>query len=71
MQAKSPKKWKMMVLSWICIYPLLNIISFLVLPYLSDVNQLVRTLVSTLILVPLMVLFLSMLQSRFRNWIVK
>ncbi len=71
MQTRSPKKWKMMVLSWICIYPLLNIISFLVLPYLSDVNQLVRTLVSTLILVPLMVLFLSMLQSKFRNWLAK
>ena len=71
MQEKTPKKWKMMVLSWICIYPLLNIISFLVIPYLSGLPQLLRTLISTLILVPLMVLLLSRLQRRFRNWLVK
>ena len=71
MQVTPPKKWKMMVLSWVCIYPLLNIISFLVMPYLSDLHQLVRTLVSTIILVPLMVLLLSVLQRRFRNWLVE
>ena len=71
MQEKTPKKWKMMVLSWICIYPLLNIISFLVIPYLSGLPQLLRTLISTLILVPLMVLLLSRLQRRFRNWLFK
>lgn len=71
MQEKTPKKWKMMVLSWLCIYPLLNIISFLVIPYLSGLHQLVRTLISTLILVPLMVLLLSILQHKFRHWLVK
>lgn len=70
MQTKSPKKWKIMILSWICIYPLLNIISFLVLPYLSSFNQLVRTLISTIILVPIMVVFLGRLQRKFKNWLI-
>ena len=70
MQAKTPKKWKMMVLSWICIYPLLNIISFLLGPYLAGLHQLVRTLISTIILVPLMVLLLGVLQGKFRNWLI-
>ncbi len=70
MQEKTPKKWKMMVLSWTCIYPLLNIISFLLGPYLSGLDQLLRTLISTIILVPLMVLLLGVLQGKFRNWLI-
>ena len=71
MPTNPPKKWKMMVLSWICIYPLLNIISFFLNPYLSHLHQLTRTLISTLLLVPLMVLLLGRLQHRFRAWLVK
>ena len=31
-----PKKWKMILLTWICIYPLINILFFVLMPYMID-----------------------------------
>ena len=66
-----PKRWKMILLTWICIYPILNI-AFLVLgPYIGELPQMLRTLILTAIVVPLMNLALGALQKRFAKWIVK
>lgn len=60
-----PKKWKMALLSWLCNYPLLNILFFLLMPYIGHLNSLLKTL----ILVPLMGIILGLLQKRLYSWL--
>ena len=66
-----PKKWKMILLTWICIYPLINIIFFVLMPYMIEFHQLLKTLILTLILVPLLSFLLPLLQKKFSNWLYK
>ncbi|MDC3353930.1 hypothetical protein OAV84_02430 [Schleiferiaceae bacterium] len=49
-----PKRWKMIFISWLFVYPVVNVMFALLFPLLSDLPQLAKTLVFTLILVPLM-----------------
>lgn len=66
---RQPKKWKMAFLTWLCIYPLINILFLLLMPYIGHLHNLLKTLIMTLILVPLMGLLLGFLQKRFKNWL--
>lgn len=66
-----PKKWKMAILTWLCIYPLINILFFLLMPYLTDLHQLVKTLIITIILVPIMGILLALLQKKYWSWLIK
>ncbi len=66
-----PKKWKMILLTWICIYPLINILFFVLMPYMIEFHQLLKTLILTLILVPLLSFLLPLLQKKFSNWLYK
>ncbi len=64
-----PRKWKMAVVSWMCIYPLLNVLLFLLTPYLKDHSQLIQTLILTLFLVPIMAVLLPKVQLYFKDWL--
>jgi antibiotic biosynthesis monooxygenase (ABM) superfamily enzyme len=66
-----PKFWKMMLISWLFVYPVINIMFALVFPLVSDLPQLVKTLVFTVILVPLMGIFIPKLHKKFWSWITK
>ena len=66
-----PKKWKMILLTWICIYPLINILFFVLMNYMIEFKQLLKTLILTLILVPLLSFLLPLLQKKFSNWLYK
>ena len=67
-----PKKWKFALLVWCFIYPVITIISMTVLPYLKDFHPAIRTLIITLILVPLMAyLYIPYINKRFFNWLRK
>jgi len=64
-----PKIWKMMLVSWMFVYPVINLMFFLVFPLIRDFHPLLRTLVFTLILVPLMGICIPILHKKFDKWI--
>lgn len=68
---KRPIRWKMALLTWLCIYPLLNLILFLLMPHLTAWHPLLKTLLSTIILVPLMGIALNFLQARVGDWLYR
>ena len=68
---KNPKIWKMMLVSWIFVYPLINIMFALLMPLVKDYPQLLKTLIFTLILVPVMGISIPKLHKKFWNWITK
>jgi antibiotic biosynthesis monooxygenase (ABM) superfamily enzyme len=71
MTKTQPKKWKLMLLTWLFIYPLINILFFLLFPLMKEWHQLLKTLTLTLILVPLMGAFLPKWHGLFKNWLQK
>jgi antibiotic biosynthesis monooxygenase (ABM) superfamily enzyme len=66
-----PKRWKMILISWLFVYPVINLMFFLIFPLLSELHQLIKTLVFTLILVPIMAIVIPKLHQKFWKWIVK
>lgn len=66
-----PKKWKMMLITWLFVYPVINILFLTVFPFVKDAHQLVKTLVLTLILVPLLGFFVPKLHKKFEAWMRK
>lgn len=67
-----PKKWKLAVLIWMAIYPTITILFMVLSPMMTTWPPYARTLVLTLILVPLMVfVFLPQIHKYFHNWLRK
>ena len=60
-----------MLLTWLFVYPVINVLFMLLMPLMAEQNQWVKTLVLTLILVPLMGAVLPGLHQRFGSWIAK
>ncbi|MEY4460930.1 MAG: hypothetical protein RL429_919 [Bacteroidota bacterium] len=67
----TPKKWKMILLNWIFVYPLINLLIPIVFPLTEGWPMLARTLVLTAILVPAMAVLLPKLHQRFAVWLRK
>ncbi len=71
-QAGPPKKWKFALLVWCFIYPMITLLSMTVLPLLMDLPGPLRTLIMSLILVPLMAYFyIPYINKRFFVWLRK
>jgi antibiotic biosynthesis monooxygenase (ABM) superfamily enzyme len=70
---KPPKKWKMAVLIWLAIYPLITLIFATLGKQLILIEPLpVRTFIITIIAVPTMVFVLiPLLQRLLNNWLLK
>jgi antibiotic biosynthesis monooxygenase (ABM) superfamily enzyme len=68
---RPPKKWKMFLISWLFVYPVINLLFAVVFPLVQDLHQLLKTLIFTAILVPLMGIFIPKLHQKFLGWIVK
>ncbi len=69
---KQPNKLKMAFLVWCAIYPTVTFIFFILGDLLKDLHPFLKTLVVTLILVPLMVyVFLPFIMKRFGKWLTK
>ena len=66
-----PKIWKMMLISWIFVYPMINLMFLIVFPLVKDLHPLLRTLIFTIILVPLMGICIPLLHKKFDKWIRK
>jgi antibiotic biosynthesis monooxygenase (ABM) superfamily enzyme len=60
-----------MLITWLFIYPSVNILFVLLFPLMEGFNQWIKTLVLTMILVPLMGIILPKLHQRFWGWIIK
>lgn len=71
MNQNPPKKWKLLLVSWLFVYPVINILFALLFPIIQDLPQLVKTLILTLILVPLMGICIPLLHKKFWSWIIK
>lgn len=71
-QPSPPKKWKFALLVWCFIYPVITILSYLLVPLMSDFPAPLRTLVMSLILVPVMAFFyIPFINKRFYHWLRK
>ena len=70
---KPPKKWKMAIVIWLAIYPLITTIFALLGKQLILIEPLpLRTLIITIIAVPIMVFILiPTLQKLLQNWLTK
>jgi antibiotic biosynthesis monooxygenase (ABM) superfamily enzyme len=70
---KPPKKWKMAIVIWLAIYPLITSIFALLGKQLTLIEPLpLRTLIITVIAVPIMVFILiPTLQKLLSNWLSK
>jgi antibiotic biosynthesis monooxygenase (ABM) superfamily enzyme len=70
---KPPKKWKMAIVIWLAIYPLITTIFALLGKQLILIEPLpLRTLIITVIAVPIMIFILiPTLQKLLHNWLSK
>lgn len=67
-----PKKWKFAILVWCFIYPAITLLSITIIPLMGDFPGPLRTLVVSLILVPVMAFFyIPFINKRFFNWLRK
>lgn len=68
---KPPKKWKMALMIWLAIYPLITTVFAVFGKYLMQINPLpLRTFAITIVLVPIMVFILiPILQKLLGNWL--
>lgn len=66
-----PKVWKLMLISWLFVYPVINIMFLTLFPLIKDLHPLLRTFIFTIILVPLMGTAIPALHKKFWNWIIK
>lgn len=65
------KKLKLMLLAWVCIYPIINLTAYTLSPLVNGWHPLFKSLIQTMILVPIMVSVLGYLQKKFSNWLNK
>ncbi len=68
---EKPKVWKMMLISWLFVYPVINLMFFLIFPLIEELHPLLRTFIFTAILVPVMGMAIPALHKKFWNWITK
>jgi antibiotic biosynthesis monooxygenase (ABM) superfamily enzyme len=68
---KAPKKWKMAILVWIAIYPTITLLFAFFGDHFSRITPLpLRTLVITVIVVPIMIFcVIPLLQKVMGNWL--
>lgn len=66
-----PKKWKLMLVTWMIIYPLLNLLLWILGPYLPGLHPLLRTLILTVIIVPTLTLVLPKVHKLLHAWLRK
>jgi len=71
-QTSAPKKWKFALLVWLFIYPIITLLSIFLLPLMANFPAPAKTLIMSLILVPLMAFgWIPFINKRFFNWLRK
>tara|TARA_R110002096_G_scaffold99_3_gene425 strand:- start:5652 stop:6230 length:579 start_codon:yes stop_codon:yes gene_type:complete len=65
-----PPRYKMMVIVWISIFPLSLFLNYFLMPFMAELNLVVRVAVSSLILVPLMTYIVMPIVAKFfHRWL--
>tara|TARA_R110000782_G_scaffold125788_8_gene217454 strand:- start:1855 stop:2433 length:579 start_codon:yes stop_codon:yes gene_type:complete len=65
-----PPRYKMMVIVWISIFPLSLFLNYFLMPFMAELNLVVRVAVSSLILVPLMTyIVMPIVAKLFHRWL--
>ena len=65
-----PAKWKMAVITWLAIFPILSVFLTGTAPLMSDLHPIGRLFLNTLVIVPLMTWFVMPGMTRlFRRWL--
>ncbi|MFZ9473603.1 MAG: hypothetical protein ACO28K_00630 [Bacteroidia bacterium] len=66
---KAPKSWKFAFLVWCFIYPAITVLNLTLGPYVAAFPLAVKTLIMSLILVPLMAwMYIPFINNRFYHW---
>ncbi len=69
---KQPPKWKMAIIIWLAIYPLITIIFLLFNNQILLIHPMLRTLAITVVVVPIMVFILIPNYTKlFGKWLFK
>lgn len=69
---QKPPKYKTAIMIWLAIYPSVTVLFYLLGDKIAALPIFIRTLVLTLILVPLMVfVLLPILQRLMKGWLMK
>jgi antibiotic biosynthesis monooxygenase (ABM) superfamily enzyme len=69
---KQPPKWKMAIIIWLAIYPLITIIFLLFSNQILLIHPMLRTLAITVVVVPIMVFILIPNYTKlFGKWLFK
>lgn len=68
---RRPKKWKMLLLTWLFVYPIVNVLFVFLMPLIQEYHPLLKTFVLTILLVPIMGLSVPLIHKKFWNWILK
>ncbi len=66
---KSPKAWKMALITWVCLYPTLNLVLFLLKSHIENLPQLVGTFLISIFVVPIMGILIAKAQEAFKGWL--
>lgn len=67
---RPPPRWKMAVLTWLAIYPLILLLSFVLAPWIAELPLPVRVAITAGILVPTMTwIMMPWLTGRFVGWL--
>ena len=65
-----PPRYKMAIITWLAIFPLITLMSYALQPILKDLPIVVRTMAFTLVLVPLMTYLVMPRMTRlFEHWL--
>lgn len=65
-----PPRYKMALVTWVALYPIINVLTVAIGPYLAPLPQLLRSLVMTAIMIPLMTyVVMPRLTRLFAGWL--
>ena len=68
---QKPKRWKMLFISFLFVYPFVNVVFFVLGDFLATLPQPVKTLILATIFVPAFGLVNPILHKRYWKWICK
>jgi antibiotic biosynthesis monooxygenase (ABM) superfamily enzyme len=67
---KPPAKYKMVVVIWLCLFPLASLFNWLLSPYIYSWPQIGKTFIMTLIIVPIMTyIAMPIMRKTFTKWL--
>ncbi len=67
---KAPSKYKMVVIIWLCLFPLASLFNLLLGPHINNWPQIGKTFIMTLIIVPVMTyIAMPLMRKSFARWL--